>query len=251
MADENVKSAGKCPMGGSHARTASASTANQHWWPEQLNLKVLQQRSPLADPHGRGLRLRRRSSRASTSHAAAEGPRRADDDLAGVVAGRLRALRSALHPDGVAQRGHVPHRRRARRLGLRHAALRAAQQLAGQREPRQGAPAALADQAEVRPEDLVGRPDDPGRQPRPGDDGLQDLRLRRRARGRLGARGRLLGARGHVARRRALHRRPGARESARRRADGPHLREPGGAERQRRIRWPRRATSARRSRAWP
>ena len=36
--------------------------------------------------------------------------------------------------------------------------------LAGQREPRQGAPAAVADQAEVRPENLVGRPDGSGRQ---------------------------------------------------------------------------------------
>jgi catalase-peroxidase len=39
------------------------------------------------------------------------------------------------------------------------AALRAAQQLARQRQPRQGAPPAVADQAEVRAEDLVGRPD--------------------------------------------------------------------------------------------
>jgi catalase (peroxidase I) len=57
------------------------------------------------------------------------------------------------------------------------------------------------------------------------------------------------GARGHVARRRALQRRPRARESARRRADGPDLRQPGRAERQpgsaRRGR-----TSARRSAAW-
>ena len=41
------------------------------------------------------------------------------------------------------------------------AALRAAQQLAGQRQPGQGAPPALADQAEVWPEDFLGRPDDP------------------------------------------------------------------------------------------
>ena len=55
---------------------------------------------------------------------------------------------------------------------------------------------------------------------------------------------RQLGLRGHVARRRALQRRPPAGESARRRADGPHLREPGRAERQagsdrRRARHPR------------
>ena len=43
---------------------------------------------------------------------------------------------------------------------------------------------------------LLGRPDGPHRQRRPGVDGLRDLRLRRRPRGRLGARrGRLLGPR--------------------------------------------------------
>ena len=65
-----------------------------------------------------------------------------------------------------------------------------------------------------------------------GIDGVQDVRLRLRARGHLGARGDLLGARGHLARRRALQRRPGARRAVRRRADGPDLRESGGAQRQ-------------------
>ena len=47
-------SAGKCPvLGGSHAHTAAGTTANQHWWPNQLNLKVLQQNSPLSDPMGK------------------------------------------------------------------------------------------------------------------------------------------------------------------------------------------------------
>jgi hypothetical protein len=64
-------------------------------------------------------------------------------------------------------------------------------------QPRQGAPTALADQAEIRPEDFLGRPDDPGRQRRPGVDGIQNLRFRRRTRGHLGTgRGRLLGFRG-------------------------------------------------------
>ena len=46
-------SAAKCPvMGGSHTHTAMGTTANQHWWPNQLNLKVLQQNSPLCDPMG-------------------------------------------------------------------------------------------------------------------------------------------------------------------------------------------------------
>ena len=88
------------------------------------------------------------------------------------------------------------------------------QQLARQRQPRQGAPAALADQAEVRPEDFLGRPDDPHRQRRPGIDGIQDLRFRRRARGRLGAgKDVYWGAEKTMAGRQALLRRPGSRKS--------------------------------------
>ena len=80
---------------------------------------------------------------------------------------------------------------------------------------------------------LVGRPDRPDRQRRPGVDGLRDLRLRRRPRGRLGARrGRLLGSGADLARRRALHRRPRPREPAGRGPDGPDLRQPRGPQRQ-------------------
>ena len=43
----------KCPvLGGSHRHTAVGATANQHWWPNQLNLKVLHQNSPASDPMG-------------------------------------------------------------------------------------------------------------------------------------------------------------------------------------------------------
>ena len=81
--------------------------------------------------------------------------------------------------------------------------------------------------------DLLGRPDRADRQRRARDDGLLDVRLRRRPGGRLGAgRGRLLGLGDRVARRRALHRRPRARGAARRGPDGPHLRQPGGPQRQ-------------------
>ena len=41
-------------MGANHASTPTAAHANQKWWPEALNLKVLQQNSPLADPMGEG-----------------------------------------------------------------------------------------------------------------------------------------------------------------------------------------------------
>ncbi len=81
----------------------------------------------------------------------------------------------------MAQRRHLPHRRRPRRRRQRQPALRASQQLARQCQPRQGTPAALADQAEVWPENFLGRPDDPRRQRRLGIDGFQDLRFRRRA----------------------------------------------------------------------
>lgn len=42
---------GKCPVMHS-ASQASGSSANQHWWPEQLNLKILNQNSPLVNPMG-------------------------------------------------------------------------------------------------------------------------------------------------------------------------------------------------------
>jgi len=46
MSDE-----GKCPvMHGTHKRMATGSARNQHWWPNQLNLKALQQNPPQADP---------------------------------------------------------------------------------------------------------------------------------------------------------------------------------------------------------
>jgi catalase-peroxidase len=55
VADQETKQAGKCPvMGGSHARKPVGTSANQHWWPKSLNLKVLQQNSPLIDPMGEG-----------------------------------------------------------------------------------------------------------------------------------------------------------------------------------------------------
>jgi catalase-peroxidase len=44
-------SAGKCPV--MHTdHQAVGSTANQHWWPNQLNLRILRQNHPLADPMG-------------------------------------------------------------------------------------------------------------------------------------------------------------------------------------------------------
>ena len=191
----------KCPF--NHA--AGGGTSNRDWWPDQLRLDLLHDHSSKSDPMGEDFDYAK-EFKSLDLRGPEEGPGRADDRLAGLVAGGLRPLRAVLHPHGLAQRRHLPDPRRPRRGRAGPAALRAAQQLAGQRQPGQGAPPALADQAEVRPEDLLGRPDDPHRQRRAGDDGLQDLRLRRRPRGRVGAGSRrLLGQGDRVAAGQALH----------------------------------------------
>jgi catalase-peroxidase len=46
-----MESESKCPVtGGSHKRTAVGAYSNQDWWPNQLNLKILHQHSPLSNP---------------------------------------------------------------------------------------------------------------------------------------------------------------------------------------------------------
>ena len=52
MTDQDSKN--RCPvMHGPHAaHTAVGSTANEHWWPNQLNLRMLHQNPPMADPMG-------------------------------------------------------------------------------------------------------------------------------------------------------------------------------------------------------
>ncbi|WP_216900619.1 catalase/peroxidase HPI [Synechococcus sp. CCY 9618] len=48
---------GKCPFLHGTLRGASAGAlSNRDWWPRQLNLAILHQNSPLADPMGRGFR---------------------------------------------------------------------------------------------------------------------------------------------------------------------------------------------------
>ena len=49
--EDKMASGGKCPVLG-HRHTAVGAAANQHWWPNQLNLKMLHQNSPLSDPMG-------------------------------------------------------------------------------------------------------------------------------------------------------------------------------------------------------
>ena len=56
MTDINTPSAGRCPVlhGPQSAHTATGSAANEHWWPNQLSLRMLHQNSPASNPMGDG-----------------------------------------------------------------------------------------------------------------------------------------------------------------------------------------------------
>ena len=53
-----MESESKCPaLGGPHRHTAVGTMSNQHWWPNQLNLKILHQGvATLSAPPGRETR---------------------------------------------------------------------------------------------------------------------------------------------------------------------------------------------------
>ena len=86
----------------------------REWWPNQLDLTVLHRDPPAADPMGADFDYAAEFATLDLEAVKRDlaGP---DDRLAGVVAGRLRPLRPAVHPHGLAQRGHLPHQRRPRR----------------------------------------------------------------------------------------------------------------------------------------
>ncbi|SNR58616.1 catalase/peroxidase HPI [Puniceibacterium sediminis] len=52
--DGNDASAGKCPVihGASTLHTTNRTRSNRDWWPNQLNLKILNQNGPQTDPNG-------------------------------------------------------------------------------------------------------------------------------------------------------------------------------------------------------
>merc|ERR1711916_425636 len=85
-----------------------------------------------------------------------ERSRKADEGFTGLVARGLWPLWALVYSYGLAQRGDVPNGRRSRRGRLWDTTICAAQQLAGQRESRQGSAFALADQTEVRKPNLLG-----------------------------------------------------------------------------------------------
>ena len=213
-------SAAKCPVVHS-----VGGTSNRDWWPNQLDLDLLRANSPASDPMG-----------ADFDYAAAF----AGLDLAAVKRD-IEDVMTTSQDWWPADYGHYGplfirmawHSAGTYRMsdgrggaGAGQQRFAPAQQLAGQRQPRQGPPPALAGQEEVRQVAVMGRPHRPGRQLRPGVDGLRHVRLRRWSRRCLGARGGELGRGGRVARRRPLQRRARACEPPGRGPDGPDLREP-------------------------
>ena len=61
--NDNENNISKCPVMGGSSQQAGASTANQHWFPEQLNLNILSQKHPEANPMGEGFDYAKRLNR--------------------------------------------------------------------------------------------------------------------------------------------------------------------------------------------
>ena len=184
----------KCPvMQESRRRSAASAKSHREWWPNHLNLQVLQQNSPESNPMGE------KFSYAEEFKKLDLGALKKDIDAVMTTSqewwpadyGHYGPLfvRMAWHSAGT-------YRIADGRGGAGAGAQRFAplNSWPDNVSLEQGPPLALADQAEVRPEDFLGRSVGLRRELRVGVDGAQNIRLRRWAGGRLRAAvGRLLG----------------------------------------------------------
>ena len=103
--DAKVENSGKCPV----MHTTGGARSNRDWWPNQLNLKILHQNSSLSNPMGKAFNYAEEFKKLDLK-ALKQDLYKLMTDFAGLVACGLRSLRAVLHPHGVAQRGHLPHR---------------------------------------------------------------------------------------------------------------------------------------------
>ena len=108
-AEAPVGDESRCPFsGGHHGHMPARVRSNRDWWPNQLNLKILQQNSPPPNPMGTDFNYAEEFNRLDFQ-ALKNDLYALMTDFASLVAGRLRTLRATLYPDGVAQRRHLPH----------------------------------------------------------------------------------------------------------------------------------------------
>ncbi len=100
--EQNLSSESKCPFSnGARRHAASGGPTNASWWPNQLNLKILQQHSAPVLPCGQGVQLCE-GIQEPRPGCRDKGPACRDDGIAGLVARGLWPLWAALHPYGVA-----------------------------------------------------------------------------------------------------------------------------------------------------
>ena len=150
----------KCPvMNGTHRHTTAGAWSNRNWWPNQLNLQILHQRSSQSNPIGKEFNYAEEFKKLDLNAVKKDidAVMTTSQDWWPADYGHYGPLfiRMAWHAAGTYR---IADGRGGAASGMR-AAFAPAQQLARQCEPRQGPSIALASQAEVRPETVLGRSD--------------------------------------------------------------------------------------------